>query len=182
MLETERLILRPFQRSDAERVAALAGDREIVLNTLSIPHPYTIEDAQQWIARQQESRSSGDAVELAITIRDSGEVAGAIGLMLSDEKRRAELGYWLGREYWGRGLVSEASRELVRYGFHSLGLQRVFAFHFARNQASRRVLERLGMSHEGILRKHVSKWGEPQDLWVWGILRHEFESPAKTGE
>ena len=175
MLETRRLILRPFTRDDAEAVAVLAADREIALNTLLIPHPYSVDDALAWIDKHEEPRRRGDAFEVAVTIKESGAIAGAIGLMLSDEKRRAELGYWIGRRYWRNGYGSEAAHEMLRFGFESLRLERIFAFHFARNPASRRVLEKIGMSHEGIMRKHVSKWGEAQDLWVWGILRAEFE-------
>lgn len=175
MLETRRLILRPFTRADAGVVAALAGDRDIALNTLLIPHPYSLADAVTWIEKQEEPRHRGEAFELAVTLKENGSVVGTIGLSLSDEKRRGELGYWIGRNYWGHGYASEAAHGMLRFAFEDLLLDRVFAFHFARNPASGRVLEKIGMTHEGVMRKHLSKWGEAQDLWIWGILRAEFE-------
>lgn len=173
---TNRLTLRPFTVADAAEVAGLANDRDIALNTLLIPHPYAIEDALQWFERQEKARSSGEGAEFAITLRDDGAIAGAIGLSLSDGGRRAELGYWIGRPFWRRGFATEAARAMLRFGFETLGVERIFAYHFARNTPSRKVLENAGLQHEGVLRKHTSKWGEPQDLWVWGILRHEFDT------
>jgi [ribosomal protein S5]-alanine N-acetyltransferase len=175
-LQTDRLLLRRFGRGDAPIVAELANDREVALNTLLIPYPYSIEDALHWIARQEELRGSGETFEFAITRRDDSVLLGAVGLVLSDEKRRGEIGFWIGRRYWGKGYCTEAAHALLKLGFEQLGVQRIFAYHFARNAASRAVLQKLGMQHEGVLRKHVSKWGEPQDMWVWGILRHEFQS------
>jgi [ribosomal protein S5]-alanine N-acetyltransferase len=96
------------------------------------------------------------------------------------EYGRAEMGYWIGRPYWGRGYCTEAARELLRYGFENLGLARIFACHFKENEASGRVMRKLGMTREGDLRHHVIKWGVPQDLVLYGILRSEFAFKARS--
>jgi ribosomal-protein-alanine N-acetyltransferase len=101
---------------------------------------------------------------------------GAVGLILAPAHDRAELGYWIGAPYWGRGYATEASRAVVRWGFEGLGLRRIHASHFPRNPASGRVLEKLGMRHEGTLRQHVKKWDEYLDLESYGLLADEMHT------
>lgn len=173
MLETERLILRPFAITDATDVQRLAGAREVALNTMLIPHPYPDGAAEEWI-RGQDGKAAPERV-LAITLRTTGELLGAIGLRVNPEHQRAELGYWIGVPYWGRGYASEAGKAMLAWGFGTLGLELIFAMPFTRNPASGRVLAHLGMQHEGSLRKHVVKWDERVDVELWGILREEWK-------
>jgi RimJ/RimL family protein N-acetyltransferase len=100
-------------------------------------------------------------------------VIGAVGLRVDRDHARAELGYWIGKPYWGRGYATEAARAALRWGFDSLGLERIYAYHFARNAASGRVLRKIGMTPEGIARRHVRKWGEYHDSPLYSILRGE---------
>jgi len=171
-LITERLVLRPFTLDDAPAVQRLAGDREIALNTLLIPHPYPEGAAVEWI--NGHSDSSPNHV-FAIAPRDGGEVMGAIGLHLEPNHDRAEIGYWIGIPYWGHGYVTEAAQAVVNYAFADLGVNRVFAFHFTRNPASGRVLQKIGMQREGTMRQHLLKWGEHVDVDYYGIVRGEWE-------
>jgi RimJ/RimL family protein N-acetyltransferase len=168
-LTTERLLLRPFTLADAPAVQRLAGAREVALNTLLIPHPYPEGAAEAWISKPRDPNS----INFAITLRDSGELAGAIGLVVGREYDRAEIGYWIGVEYWNRGYATEAARAVIRYGFQELNLNRIFAMYFARNAASGRVMQKLGMRHEGTLREHLVKWGERIDVELYGILRRD---------
>ena len=172
-IETDRLRLRPFTEDDAPEVARMAGDREIADTTFSIPHPYSEQDARDWIATHAPRFEEGTLVNFAIELRGGGLV-GAIGLALRAAHRTADLGYWIGREHWGEGYATEAARAVTRHGFASLGLRRVFAHHMTRNPASGRVMEKIGMRREGLLRAHIEKWGEPEDVAVWGILREEL--------
>ena len=172
-LQTERLTLRPLEPSDAPRIAELAGEREIARNTESIPHPYTEEDAREFIARTREDMESGRAAVLAICRRDDDALIGAAGLEFETSHGRARLGYWIGRPYWDRGFATEAVRALVRWCFEETGFERIYAEAFSRNPASRRVLEKVGMAHEGTLRRHFEKWGEKLDLEIYGLLRDE---------
>ncbi len=116
-LRTERLILRPFEPADAPAVQRLAGDARIADTTLSIPHPYLDGMAEQWIGTHQERFDKGELVNFAITLRDSGELIGAIGLEVRRSQNRAELGYWIGVPFWNRGYCTEAARAVLAHGF-----------------------------------------------------------------
>lgn len=175
-ISTARLVLRPFGLADVDRVAALAGDREIALNTLNIPHPYTRRHAEEWITSHAAQLERMESVTYAVTLRQGGLVIGAAGLIFDPPNDLAELGYWIGKAYWGQGYAAEAARALVGWGFGQYELHRIHASHFPRNPASGAVLRRIGMRHEGRLREHVKKWGEYLDLERYGILRREFEA------
>jgi [ribosomal protein S5]-alanine N-acetyltransferase len=172
-LRTARLTLRPFTAADAPALEVLVGAYEVALNTMSIPHPYPAGAAAVWIGGHEDDFRNERIHHFAI---DDGEVAGAIGLIMKGEGL-AELGYWLGVPFWNRGYMTEAAAEVLRYGFVERGLRRIFACCFARNAGSARVMEKIGMRHEGTLRAHAMKWGEPQDVMFYGILREEWPAP-----
>lgn len=174
-LTTERLVLRPFLITDAEDVAALAGAEEVARNTLNIPHPYDPKHAEEWIASHRGQAERREAVTYAVTRADDGTLVGAVGLTVDPENDSAELGYWIGRQHWGKGYATEAARAVVDWAFPALELHRIHASHFPRNPASGRVLRKLGMRHEGRLRGHVKKWGEYLDLEKFGLLRDDLE-------
>jgi RimJ/RimL family protein N-acetyltransferase len=95
--------------------------------------------------------------------------------------RTGDLGYGLARDAWGKGLATEAARAVVDYGFSALGLAKVWARTDPRNAASVRVLEKLGMRREGLLRSHVIRWGERADRAYYGLLREEWEAEGARG-
>ncbi|HXG57559.1 MAG TPA: GNAT family N-acetyltransferase [Thermoanaerobaculia bacterium] len=175
-LETARLRLRPFDVADAPAVQALAGAREVARNTLMIPHPYPDGVAGEWIATHEQLVASEREVDMAIVLRESGELIGAIGLILKREHDTGEIGYWIGVPYWGRGYATEAAGAVIDYGFRVWSLNRIEAYHFSRNPASGRVMVKNGMRHEGTLRQRHKKWGEYLDDEVYAILRSEWES------
>ncbi len=170
-LETERLVLRPFTAADAGAVRELAGDIDVARYTLHIPHPYTLEDAETWIAAQPGALEREQRVTYAVTL--GGSVVGAVGLVLALEHERGELGYWIGRPYWGRGFATEAAAAVVDWAFRELGLRRVHASHFRDNPPSGRVLQKLGMRHEGTARQHIRKWDAFLDVERYGLLRDD---------
>lgn len=176
-IDTRRLYLRPFQLVDAHRVQRLAGERNIAYNTLAIPYPYEDGMAESWIASHATEFKSGRHCILAISLRDNGELIGAIGLGIEQEHRRAELGYWIGSPFWNRGYASEAAAAMLKLGFENLGLHRIHANHFTRNPASGRVLRKIGMKLEGRLREHIYKWTAHEDIDVYGLLSSEWQSP-----
>lgn len=171
-LETERLRIRPYTEADISELVPLVGAREVAATTLRIAHPYTNQDARDFLELAREP----DKLWLAMTLRADGRQIGGIGLRIEQPHRHAELGYWLGVSYWGHGYATEASREMLRYGFEDLGLQRIFATHFQHNPASGRVLKKIGMRYEGCQREHLLKWGQFVDSELYGILRREWES------
>lgn len=166
-LTTERLVLRPFLLSDAAVVQRLAGSREVADTTLAIPHPYLDGMAESWIGTHEGAWTRHESATLAITEAEEGLV-GAISLRIELPQRRAELGYWIGVPYWGRGYATEAVRAMLAFGFGRLSLHRIYAYHFVRNPASGRVMAKAGMHHEGTLRGHFYRWGAPEDVAIWG--------------
>lgn len=169
-LETERLVLRPFRIEDAEVVRRLAGAREVYEMTQNIPHPYEEGMAEQWISGLASQFYGAGGVTLAVTLRDSGEVIGAIGLTAAASHRKAELGYWLGVPYWGNGYATEAASALVAYGFETLGYHRILARHFEQNSASGRVMQKIGMRKEGELVDDVLKDGKFVTIVIYGMI------------
>jgi ribosomal-protein-alanine N-acetyltransferase len=175
-LSAPRLVLRPFEPADAHDVQRLAGDRAIADTTRDIPHPYADGMAEEWIGTHRSAFEAGEAAVFAVVLRETAELTGAIGLTISRRFDNAELGYWIGRPYWGRGYCTEAATAILDYAFRDLGLHRVYASHLARNPASGRIMEKLGMTREGLRRQHVSKWGQYEDLVDFGILRDEWHT------
>ena len=175
ILRTERLALRPFVSSDASEVQRMAGDRAVAERIPVIPHPYEDGMAEAWIASHPESFEKRAAVSFAITDAATGTLLGAISLSCFDHAAKvAEMGYWLGREHWGSGFATEAARAVLAYGFDELDLNRIHATHMGSNVASGRVLQKIGMQHEGCQRQHRERFGEIHDIMMYGALR-----PAK---
>jgi len=173
-LQTVRLIVRPMTEADAPAVQALARDRDVAFTTLNVPHPYPDGAAAGWIRTQAASFAHGDLAVFGIELQDGGDLVGTCGLRLETAHGRAEIGYWIGKEYWGRGVATEAARAVVEYAFEHLQLHRVHAHHYSRNPASGAVLRKIGMRHEGRQRQHVLKWGVFEDIELYGVLRDEF--------
>lgn len=172
-LTTERLILRPMSRADAADLQRLVNDGEIASNTLSIPHPYIDGLAEEWIDSHDEKFEKNIETIFGVTLRETGTFVGVMGVR-PEPHDQAELGYWIGREFWNRGYASEAAAAAIRYAFEVLGVNRVEAIHFTRNPASGRVMQKCGMHLEGTLRQARKKIGEYIDIRVYSILRSEW--------
>jgi len=177
-LETTRLKLRPYCESDIAELLPLIGTVEVAATTLRIPHPYTEQDARDFLVLAQEP----GRLWLATTLRGDGRQIGGVGLRVDDQHQHAELGYWLGVPYWGQGYATEAAREMLRYGFEDLGLHRIFASHFKHNAASGRILVKLGMRYEGRQREHIRKWDQFVDSELYGMLQQEWQISKEDRE
>ena len=178
-LDSERLRLRPFSLTDAADVQRLAGDFAIADTTLNVPHPYEDGMAEQWIAGHAQAYEHGRLAAFAITEQADGRLLGAISIKLGDDRAEGELGYWVGRPYWGRGVATAAAKLVIDFGFAVLGLERVVARHFARNPASGRVMQKLGMQPAGIARGVEHKWGRPEDLVSYAISRELWQGSGR---
>jgi RimJ/RimL family protein N-acetyltransferase len=177
VLRTRRLLLRSFAAEDAERVRELAGAREIADTTISIPHPYPRGAAERWIEVLPQLFEAGVGAHFAVTSAENGELLGSVALRDVDrEHSQAELGFWVGVPWWGRGYATEAAREVIRFGFETLALNRIYAHHMLRNPASGKVLRKLGMTQEGLLRQRVRKWGRFEDVAVYAVLHQDLVS------
>ena len=169
-LETERLVLRPWREGDEPSLVRHANNRKVSINLRDhFPYPYTMEDARAWIARCRTAAQPHQN----FAIEHAGEAIGGIGLLpMSDVSRfTAEVGYWLGEEYWGRGLATEALRCLTGYAFESLQYERLEAWVFATNPISCKVLEKSGYEHEATLRRSAFKDGRFLDCNLYVRLR-----------
>ncbi len=175
ILETARLRLRPMVVADASEVARLAGRREIADTMISIPHPFSEAQARDWIARQLSTEEPPPHLILAINRRQDPGLIGAVALRdINYEHGQAELGFWIAVDLWGRGFAAEAAGAVVHHAFTALGLNRVCAHHMVRNPASGRVLARIGMQREGVLRQRVRKWGVFEDVVMLAVLREDW--------
>ncbi len=175
ILKSKRLLLRPFSEADADEVELLAGEKQIAENTLLIAHPYPRGGAILWIGTHDEDRQLGSGCQLAVTLKRNKQLIGAIGLDINRDNNSAELGYWIGVPYWGKGYATEAARTVLDFAFIHLNLNRVWAHHFDRNDASGRVLQKAGMRMEGYFPQHILKWGRYIDIVQYGILREDWE-------
>ncbi|MDX1671578.1 MAG: GNAT family N-acetyltransferase [Balneolaceae bacterium] len=178
-LHTDRLLLRPFASEDAEEIQALASDRAIAEGTF-IPHPYKDGVAEEYIRTVQEGWQEDNLAIFAVTITEDRNLVGTVGLKdIDDHHNRAELGYWIGKPYWGNGFATEAAAALLDFGFRELSLHRIYAFHFHTNPQSGRVLKKIGMKKEGALRKHIYRLDKYRDMIAYGILRSEWNAPGR---
>jgi RimJ/RimL family protein N-acetyltransferase len=168
-LRLEGCAIRSCRSGDAASIARFANDRRIWRNLRDrFPFPYTRDDAVAWIRHASEMRP-----ETHFAIDVGGLAVGAIGFELQPDvyRRSAEVGYWLGHAYWGRGITTQALRALTDYAFSSFDICRLYAGVFAWNPASARVLEKAGYTLEGRLRQRVTKDGESLDELLYAIVR-----------
>ena len=173
-LETERLILRKMVLNDAEAVFAYASNSEVSRYTLWETHR-SIEDSRAFLEFATQKYENGGEPDWGIVYRGNGCLVGACGLVNWEaEHARAEVGFVLSREYWGRGLMSEAVRAILRFGFERMNLNRIEARCIAENAASARVMEKAGMVYEGTLRQREYIKGAYRDIKLYAILKKGF--------
>jgi RimJ/RimL family protein N-acetyltransferase len=177
VLETERLTLRAPRHEDVKAIAVLANDRRIAENTARIPHPYCVADAEQFVTTVNQRDG-----ETCFVLMLNGTLIGACGIDPRDDG--AELGYWLGAGYWGRGLMTEAARAVIDYAFGDLRHETLQSGARVSNPASRRVLEKCAFQWTGVrlTRIRAIRSAAPVDrfrldrgLWLslksWGRVR-----------
>lgn len=165
----EDVWLRSLSMADADSLARYANNRNVWRNLRDVfPHPYTREDALSFIAMIE-----AGSQENAFAIATSSEAIGVIGFHLEPDvlRRSAEVGYWLGEPFWGRGIMTRALNLICDHVFQNYDVIRLSAPVFAWNPASARVLENAGFIREGVMRSAVYKDGEITDLLMYGKLR-----------
>ncbi|WP_406655512.1 GNAT family protein [Methanolobus sp. ZRKC2] len=174
VIETDEFTLRPWKDSDAERLAAIADNKKISDYLRDgFPHPYSVDDAKEFIflARQTEVNFVTFAIEI------DGVIAGSIGAYFKEDvhRKNMEIGYFLGEEYWGRGIMANMVRCMTQYIFQNFDIIRVYAEPFASNIASRRVLEKAGFRLEAVLKNSIIKNNVVQDSCIYAILKEELK-------
>jgi ribosomal-protein-alanine N-acetyltransferase len=173
VLDTERLRLRPFTLDDEAAVFALASDPDVARFVRFEAHRSPA-DTRAFLELVLQHYVRGEPFAWAIVRREDDRLIGSCGFVSqSVERKSAEIGYWLGKPYWGQGYAVEAARALVGFGLEQMGLQRVEAKCFAGNRAGQRVIEKLGMKFEGIDHSEMIK-GEYSELGFYSMGRAEW--------
>ncbi len=153
-------------------------EKQIHDQTLNIPYPYTEADADWWIEHniKATAEQGGRSVNWAIRRRKDQHLIGGIGFLdlVIGQSHKAEIGYWLAKPFWHKGIMTQAIRVVVSYGFDSLQLKRVTATCFEFNKGSARVLEKNGFKLEGTLRNHYEKNGRFHNGKYYGLLVEDF--------
>jgi len=170
-IKNDKFILRKWKPSDLESLVENANNYNVARNLRdAFPYPYTTEDGEEWIDFAQNEEWG---YNFAITINN--EAIGGIGLIVGKdiERKSSEVGYWLGEEHWGKGIVSSALKCIVEFAFNELELERIFAVPLEDNTASRRVLEKNGFILEGILRNSVIKSGKIYNQALYARIREK---------
>src|SRR5688500_9771226 len=174
-LEGTRCRVRPWRLTDIESLVANANNLNVARHLRDrFPQPYTRKDARSFLDYATESK---DPSNLAIEV--DGAAVGAVGYVPGSDVERysAEIGYWLGEAFWGRGIATEAVALVTAHAFADMKILRMFALPFADNPASVRVLEKAGYTHEGLLRSSSVKYGEPKDQLMYARVNPDWSLP-----
>jgi ribosomal-protein-alanine N-acetyltransferase len=163
-LTTARLVLRPFRLADAGTVAELLNDPVVSATLETIPFPYHREYAELWIPTHASLFTTRRELHLAIQLRESGHLIGAVGLLPQAQGSPPQLGYWLGQRYWGNGYATEAVREVVRFARCEFGVEAVAARCMVGNPASVAVLTQVGLRRVGRCQQRVIKGGVDREV------------------
>jgi RimJ/RimL family protein N-acetyltransferase len=168
-LELASCIVRSWEWRDRDAIVRHANNRKVSINLRDrFPYPYTSNDARNWL-----EMVAGHEPETNFAIDVAGEAVGGIGFTLQPDVgyRSAEIGYWLGEEFWGRGITTEAVVAVTDYAFQRFDLCRLYAYVFEGNDASARVLEKAGYAFEGCMRKSATKEGRTFDQLMYAMVR-----------
>jgi RimJ/RimL family protein N-acetyltransferase len=173
IIVSEQIHLSEFQPSDRQALVEHLNNRLIYERTLRIPFPYTEAAADEWLALSaQITKQQGCPVNWAIRGQDDALIGGCgfDGFEVG-KSHRAEIGYWLAKPFWGRGIMTQVVQRLSKHAFEEFGLVKVTAHVFPHNLASARVLEKCGFQEEGLLRKHFVKDGQFLDARLFALIR-----------
>lgn len=177
IIQTKRFILRPYRKGDEKSLVENINDKNVSKFMLNIPYPYKPKDAKKWInnwlkRKKQNKKDFGFVLNInsSFALDIDGNVVGGIGLN-NIEKHKAEIGYWLGKEYWDKGIMTEVVKLVTNFGFKRLKLRRIYAYIFIRNKASIRILKKNGYKCEGLLKKHHLKKGKFIDVLLYAKVK-----------
>ncbi len=170
IIQTERLTLDTLGLSDVDEIARHCNNPNISKYLANVPFPYTKADAIWWVKHSEEQNQTGALVNFAIRKKQSNLLIGTIGLIPNMLHKKANVGYWLGEEYWNKGFMTEALTALIRFSFKQLNLNKVYASHFIENPASGKVLLKSGMIQEAILKQEFFREGKFHDIARYAIF------------
>ena len=172
----ENITLRPWRDSDARSLTTIANCKEVADNLRDgVPYPYRLKDAEKWLFLTKKFRHK---LTQHFAIESNGELVGSIGLTRKANiyRKNVEIGYFIGKKYWGQGIATIAIRMIVDYIFENFDIERIYAEPYAQNMASRRVLEKNGFTCEAVLKNYVIKNNILQDSCIYSLLRTHADS------
>ncbi len=173
ILETSRLILREVKEEDANDMFQYLSDKDVVKPMGLVPFE-TVNDVWDEVSWYKSIYGEGTGIRWGITLKDSGKVIGSCGFLnMLTKHYRAEVGYELSKDYWGRGIASEALEVVVKYGYQHFQLERIEALIEPTNLPSQKLVEKLGFKREGLLRHYEYTCGKFDDLYMYSIIKED---------
>jgi [ribosomal protein S5]-alanine N-acetyltransferase len=173
-IECEGFILRRLEVRDAPAITKYCQDPLIHQMTVRIPFPYELKDGEWFVNDSIQKWDEGKEFNFGIVVNN--EVVGICGLAGFDPlHRNAELGYWLGKPFRGQGIMSKAAKAVVRFAFEELKVHRLDVWHMEENEGSKRIIQKLGFTHEGMRREGHLKNGEWKSSVMYGLLEEEYK-------
>lgn len=166
IIKSKKFVLRKYRKGDEKALQRNINNRKVARYMSSVPYPYTAKDAKEWIGKDLKWQKERKSAQVNFVIDINGEVVGAVGFSNINWEHKAEIGYWLAEKYWKQGIMTEAVKLAVKFGFKKLKLKRIFATVFSPNLASKRVLEKSGFTLEGVMRKHHKKHNRFYDSYL----------------
>ena len=170
ILETDQLILRRFELSEADRIKELLDNPRVADTLMDVTLPYTLEVAHQMITHSHQAVLMGEAFMFGIEHKEGRLLIGYIDIEVEKVHQRGEIAYWLGADYWQAGYATEAVKRIIQFAFDDLKLNRVYGFCLARNIASARVMMSAGLLYEGTLRQDALKNDVFEDVEFYGLV------------
>ncbi len=175
-----RVYLKNLAPEDADKLAEKANDYQVAYNIAewgSFPHPYQKADALTFIDFATKGQMTGTELHMGIFLIETNELIGVLGLKnISVKNKKAELGYWIAQKYWKKGLGTEATAIIAEYAFGKLQLHKMQAKVFTFNEASVKILQKLGFEREGLLKDDVFHKDDFADNLVFGLLKNNYKS------
>lgn len=171
IIKTKKFILRPLKETDALAVFKNINNKKIIFNLASVPWPLTLKNEKDWLKKTVREYGKKKTENIVWAIDINGEAVGGIGFHHLKEKHKAEIGYWLAEKCWGKGIMTEATKLITKFGFDKLKLQRIGGEVFIFNKGSKRVLEKAGYKQEGILKKYVRAHGRIIDAYILAKIK-----------
>ncbi|MGE8079975.1 GNAT family N-acetyltransferase [Peribacillus loiseleuriae] len=174
IIETSRLILREVTSEDAKDMFKYLSDKDVV-KPMGLAPFQAVKDVWDEVSWYKSIYEEGTGIRWGITLKDSGKVIGSCGFLnMLTKHYRAEVGYELSKDYWGKGMASEALEAVVKHGYHHFQLERIEALIEPANLPSQKLVEKLGFKREGLLRHYEYTCGKFDDLYMYSIIKEDI--------
>lgn len=177
-LITKRLVLRDYKLSDAKSLAENINDKTVWYFTATIPYPYTLKMAKDYIKKKiiKKKKKIMSEYVFAVELKSKKGVIGAVGLHdINKNHKKAEIGYWLGKNYRRQGIISEAEKAVLDFAFKKLRLNKIWGGSMIKNKASGALFKKFGFRKVGILKEDLIKKGKKKDCYTWELLRKDYK-------